>query len=194
MVATGLHLLRHGFASISPRFIVASTRSASAPPAPAPPAARGATPSSRFTCRRTGTGAMGAGGKGQHVIDAATQPYHPEKLERKADVPIGDFFKVDIRVGVVTSVEPYPEMRKPSYKLEVDFGPVVGKLWTSAQVTNYAKDELLGRKVVGTVNLGSKTLPKGFVSQFLVMGALNPDGTVQLLQVPEETLPGSAVA
>ena len=131
---------------------------------------------------------------GQHEIDSESQSYHPSKIERKEYIGIGEFFSVDMRTGVVDDVQEFPEMRKPSYKIRVDFGPVVGKLWTSAQVTNYAKDELMGRKVVGTVNLGSKTLPKGFVSQFLVMGALNPDGTVQLLQVPEETLPGSAVA
>ena len=85
-------------------------------------------------------------------------------------------------------------MRKPSYKIEVDFGPVIGKLWSSAQITNYSRAELVGRSVVGALNLGDKTLPTGFVSQFLVLGALDPDGIVRLLELPKEVKPGSMVA
>ena len=85
-------------------------------------------------------------------------------------------------------------MRKPSYKIEVDFGPIIGRLWSSAQITNYSRAELVGRSVVGALNLGDKTLPTGFVSQFLVLGALDPDGTVRLLELPEEVKPGSMVA
>ena len=85
-------------------------------------------------------------------------------------------------------------MRKPSYKIEVDFGPIIGRLWSSAQITNYSRAELVGRSVVGALNLGDKTLPTGFVSQFLVLGALDPDGTVRLLELPEGVNPGSMVA
>ena len=85
-------------------------------------------------------------------------------------------------------------MRKPSYKIRVNFGPVVGKLWSSAQITNYSRAQLMGRTVVGALNLGDKTLPTGFVSQFLVLGALDPDGTVRLLELPDGVLPGSMVA
>jgi tRNA-binding protein len=85
-------------------------------------------------------------------------------------------------------------MRKSSYKIRVNFGPVVGKLWSSAQITNYSRAQLIGRTVVGAVNLGDKTLPTGFVSQFLVLGALDPDGTVRLLELPDGVLPGSMVA
>jgi tRNA-binding protein len=76
----------------------------------------------------------------------------------------------------------------------VNFGPVIGILWTSAQVTNYSRGELIGRKVVGAINLGDKTLPNGFISQFLILGALESDGTVQLLQVPSNTLLGSIIS
>ncbi|QDZ22894.1 tRNA-binding domain-containing protein [Chloropicon primus] len=134
-----------------------------------------------------------SGGEAKHTIDAEGLPYAPEKLERKKDVSWKDFSGVDLRAGRILRVEDFPQMRKPSYKLEVDFGPVVGKLWTSAQVTNYSKEELLGRMVVGTINLGKKKLPTGFISEFLVMGALNPDGTVKLLQLPGDTLEGSCV-
>ena len=76
----------------------------------------------------------------------------------------------------------------------MDFGPVVGKLWSSAQITNYPRSQLIGRAVVAAINLGEKTLPTGFVSQFLILGALDPDGTVRLLELPEGTFPGSTVA
>ncbi len=131
---------------------------------------------------------------GQHEIDSEAQPYHPTKLERKEYIGIGEFFSVDMRTGIIDDVLEFPEMRKSSYKIRVDFGPVVGKLWSSAQITNYTRAQLIGRMVVAAINLGEKTLPTGFVSQFLVLGALDPDGTVHLLKLPEGTLPGSTVA
>jgi len=127
------------------------------------------------------------------VIDPG-EPYHPDKLDKKEYVGAAAYFELDLRVGVVLEVEEFPEMRKPSYKIHVDFGPVIGKLWSSAQITNYSRAQLIGRTVVGAVNLGDKTLPTGFVSQFLVLGSLDPDGTVRLLELPEGVLPGSMVA
>ena len=129
----------------------------------------------------------------EHVIDSG-EPYHPEKLVRKEYVGAAAYFEMDLRTGVVLEVEDFPEMRKPSYKIHVDFGPVIGKLWSSAQITNYSRAQLIGRTVVGAVNLGDKTLPTGFVSQFLVLGSLDPDGTVRLLELPDGVLPGSMVA
>ena len=131
---------------------------------------------------------------GQHEIDPDNQPYHPTKLERKEYIGIGEFFSVDMRTGVIDEVQDFPEMRKPSYKIRVAFGPVIGKLWSSAQIPNYSRGQLIGRTVVAAINLGEKTLPTGFVSQFLVLGSLDPDGTVRLLELPEGTLPGSTVA
>ena len=129
----------------------------------------------------------------EHVIDPS-EPYHPEKLDKKEYVGAAAYFEMDLRTGVILEVEDFPEMRKPSYKMHVDFGPVIGKLWSSAQITNYSRAQLIGRTVVGAVNLGDKTLPTGFVSQFLVLGSLDPDGTVILLELPEGVLPGSMVA
>jgi tRNA-binding protein len=131
---------------------------------------------------------------GQHEIDSETEPYHPSKMERKEYIGIGEFFSVDMRTGIIDEVQEFPEMRKPSYKIRVDFGPVIGKLWSSAQITNYTRGQLIGRMVVGAINLGDKMLPTGFASQFLVLGALEPDGTVRLLELPGGTLLGSAVA
>ena len=130
----------------------------------------------------------------QHQIDSNENPYHPEKLSKKEYLGVQGFFSLDMRVGEILEVEEFPEMRKPSYKIKANFGPVLGKLWTSAQVTNYSRGQLIGRKVVGAVNLGDKTLPKGFVSQFLILGALDPDGTVKLLEVPRTTLIGSVIS
>ena len=106
-------------------------------------------------------------------------------MQLRPEVGADHFFAVDMRVGRVTAVDPFPEARKPAWKLTVDFGPDVGVLRTSAQVTNYSADELLARLVVGAVNLGTKRIA-GFVSQFLVLGALAPDGTVHLLDVPPD--------
>ena len=95
----------------------------------------------------------------EHIIDKKEEPYHPEKIEKKDYLGVESFFSLDMRTGIVLEVEEYPEMRKPSYKIKVNFGPIIGKLWTSAQVTNYSRGELIGRKVVGALNLGEKTLP-----------------------------------
>lgn len=128
-----------------------------------------------------------------HVIDPDGLPYAPEALPRKAEVGADGFFALDLRAGRVLEVEPFPEARKPAWKLTVDFGPVIGQLRTSAQVTNYDADELRGRLVVGAVNLGSKRIA-GFTSEFLVLGALDPDGTVRLLQLEDDVQPGAPVA
>lgn len=128
-----------------------------------------------------------------HRIDPDELPYAPEKLPRKPDVGAEGFFAVDLRAGRVTDVAPFPEARKPAWKLTVDFGPVVGTLRTSAQITNYTQSELRGRLVVGALNLGRKRIA-GFESQFLVLGTLDPDGTVRLLDVDQATRPGAPVA
>ena len=98
----------------------------------------------------------------------------------------------DLVVGRVLAVEPFPEARKPAWKLTVDFGER-GTLRTSAQVTNYGEDELVGRLVVGHLGLGEKRIA-GFVSQFLVLGAVKPDGVVKLLSVAGDVEPGTPVA
>lgn len=119
--------------------------------------------------------------------------HEPDVLARKPDIGAEGFFAVDMRVGIVREVRDFPEARKPAYQLRVNFGPVVGELWTSAQVTNYSEDELLGRRVVGAINLGSRRIA-GFNSQFLVLGSIEPDGTVLLLAVDERAEPGAPVA
>jgi tRNA-binding protein len=128
-----------------------------------------------------------------HVIDGDALPYAPEHLPRKPDCGIDGFLAVDLRVGTVLSAEPFAAARKPAYQLRVDFGPVVGILQTSAQITNYTAAALIGRRVVGALNLGEKRIA-GFKSQFLVLGALSPDGQVNLLSPDHAPPDGAPVA
>jgi tRNA-binding protein len=128
-----------------------------------------------------------------HTIDPDGRPYAPERMAAKPDIDPAGFAALDLRVGRVTDVEGFPEARKPAWKLTVDFGPVVGVLRTSAQVVNYDRAELVGRLVVGAVNLPTKRIA-GFASQFLVLGGLEADGTVRLLEVDDDLPVGAVVA
>ncbi|MBL7632432.1 tRNA-binding protein [Frankia nepalensis] len=104
-----------------------------------------------------------------------------------------EFGRLDLRVGRIVDVRDFPTARRPAWRLAVDVGPGTGVLTTSAQVTNYSRDELLGRLVVVAVNLGVKQI--GPVrSECLVLGAVGEDGLVTLLGVPEGTELGSRIA
>ncbi len=99
-----------------------------------------------------------------------------------------DFSKVDIRVGTIVDVQPYPEARKPAYKLAVDFGPEIGVKKSSAQCTVvYAAEDLLGRQVAAVVNFPPKQIGK-FLSEVLVLGFPNDGGNVVLVQ-PTHAVP-----
>jgi len=94
-----------------------------------------------------------------------------------------DFAKVDLRSGTITKVEEFPRAKKPAYKIWADFGPTIGVLQTSAQVTvHYTPDNLVGKAIVGCVNLRAKSIA-GFMSEFLLVGFPDANDAVCLLTV-----------
>ena len=103
-----------------------------------------------------------------------------------------DFQKLDMRVGRVLEVEDFPEARVPAWKLTVDFGPEIGTKRSSAQITHYAPDALVGRLVVGVVNFPPKRVA-GFPSEVLVLGAMDERKGVVLLEPDDDVEPGAPI-
>ena len=98
-----------------------------------------------------------------------------------------EFLKVDMRVGRIVEVEDFPEARKPAWKLRIDFGQEIGVKRSSAQITNYAREELEGRLVVAVVNFPPRRI--GPVrSEVLTLGASNEEGRIILL-APDTDVP-----
>ena len=98
-----------------------------------------------------------------------------------------DFAAVDMRVGRVVAADDFPEARKPAWKLTIDFGEEIGVKRSSAQITNYAREELEGRRVVAVVNFPPRRIGP-FSSEVLVLGASNEAGEVILL-APDAEVP-----
>jgi tRNA-binding protein len=108
-----------------------------------------------------------------------------------------DFARIDMRVGRIVAVEPFPEARKPSYRLRIDFGPELGERASSAQLTATYPDpeRLVGRQVVAVVNFPPRRIA-GFASQVLVLGAMGEtadEGQVWLLASEPEAPLGSRI-
>ncbi len=101
-----------------------------------------------------------------------------------------EFLRIDARVGRVVRVDEFPEARKPAWKLFVDFGPEIGEKRSSAQITNYTREELEGRLVVGVVNFPPRRVGP-FVSEVLVLGASDEEGRIILLR-PDADVPVGA--
>ena len=102
-------------------------------------------------------------------------------------IDFDDFLKVDIRVGRIVSVEEFPEARKPAWKLNLDFGPELGERKSSAQVTNYTREQLEGSLVVAVVNFPPRQIGP-FMSEVLCLGASDEEGRVILLE-PRSAVP-----
>jgi tRNA-binding protein len=107
-------------------------------------------------------------------------------------IAFDQFLAVDMRVGRVTAVEDFPEARKPAWKLTIDFGPEIGVLRSSAQVTNYARDELEGRLVVAVVNFPPRQIGP-FSSEVLCLGASDEAGRIILLEPRSDVPVGSRI-
>jgi tRNA-binding protein len=107
-------------------------------------------------------------------------------------IDIEHFNAVDMRVGRVTAVEDFPEARVPAWKLTIDFGPEIGTKRSSAQITNYSREELLGTLVVGVVNFPPRQIGP-FSSEVLVIGALDENLGVVLLRPDRDAQPGSRI-
>jgi len=98
-----------------------------------------------------------------------------------AEINFDDFLKVDIRVGQIERAEPYPEARKPAYKLWVDLGIEIGLKKSSAQITtNYTLDDLIGKKVLAVVNFPPRQIGR-FMSEVLVLGVPDENNEVVLI-------------
>jgi tRNA-binding protein len=103
------------------------------------------------------------------------------------EITFDDFLAVDMRVGRIVGVEDFPEARRPAWKLRIDFGPEIGEKRSSAQITNYTREQLEGRLVVGVVNFPPRQI--GPVrSEVLVLGASDEEGRVILL-APDADVP-----
>ncbi len=96
-----------------------------------------------------------------------------------------EFEQVELRTGTIVEVHDFPEARKPAWKLVIDFGAEIGKKQSSAQITDlYSRDQLLGKQIIGVVNFPSKQIGP-FISECLVTGLVQADGSV-VLAVPDQ--------
>jgi tRNA-binding protein len=113
---------------------------------------------------------------------------HDSDAPAAATIGFDDFLKVDVRVGTILTADPFPEARKPAYKLTIDFGPAIGRKRSSAQVTShYALDELVGRQVAAVVNFPPRQIGP-FMSEVLTLGFPDESGEVVLIG-PSEPVP-----
>jgi tRNA-binding protein len=116
---------------------------------------------------------------------------HDPVLPSAPQIGFDQFLAVDVRAGTVVSAEPFPEARKPAFRLEIDFGSVIGRKRSSAQLTqHYEIATLIGRQVAAVVNFPPRQIGK-FMSEVLVLGFPDEQGNVVLVS-PDCTVPNGA--
>ncbi|MFM5883770.1 MAG: tRNA-binding protein [Novosphingobium sp.] len=116
---------------------------------------------------------------------------HAPDAPRGPDITFDQFLAVDIRIGTIVSAEPFPEARKPAFKLAIDFGPAIGVKKSSAQITDrYALEDLPGRKVAAVVNFPPRQIGK-FMSEVLTLGFGDDSGAVILFE-PDFPVPNGS--
>jgi len=109
----------------------------------------------------------------------------------KPTISYDQFAAVDLRIGRVLEVQPFPKARNPSWKVRVDLG-ALGEKWSSAQITNYSAEQLVGSQVVCVCNFAPRNIA-GFMSEVLILGAADADGKVILLSPRSAVAPGEKV-
>ena len=108
-----------------------------------------------------------------------------------AMINFDDFLKIDIRVGRIIDVQPFPEARKPAWKLQIDFGSESGVKKSSAQITDlYDADALMGRQIMAVVNFPPRQIGP-FMSEVLTLGVSNSDGAIMLVRPDDEVEEGA---
>ena len=113
---------------------------------------------------------------------------HDNDAPGAAPITFDDFLRVDIRIGTIVEAQPFPEARKPAFKLEIDFGPTIGVKKSSAQIVDcYALEDLPGRQVAAVVNFPPRQIGK-FMSEVLTLGFADEEGAV-ILFAPDRKVP-----